>query len=57
MNNFYIEINRAAGCVTVYAYDSQKKKYIIPVKTFTVSCETVATLKSSFKITKEHTKL
>ena len=37
VNNFYIEINRAAGCVTVYAYDSQKKKYIIPVKTFTVS--------------------
>ncbi len=37
VNNFYIEINRAACCVTVYAYDSAKKKYIIPVKTFTVS--------------------
>lgn len=37
VNNFYIEINRAACCVTVYAYDSVKKKYIIPVKTFTVS--------------------
>ena len=36
-NNLYIEINRAACCVTVYAYDSAKKKYIIPVKTFTVS--------------------
>lgn len=36
-NNLYIEINRAACCVTVYAYDSVKKKYIIPVKTFTVS--------------------
>lgn len=36
-NNFYIEINRAACCVTVYAYDSVKKKYCIPVKTFTVS--------------------
>lgn len=37
VNNFYIEINRAACCVTVYAYDSVKKRYIIPVKTFTVS--------------------
>lgn len=37
VNNFYIEINRAACCVTVYAYDSARKKYIIPVKTFTVS--------------------
>lgn len=36
-NNLYIELNRAACCVTVYAYDSVKKKYIIPVKTFTVS--------------------
>ena len=36
-NKLYIEINRAACCVTVYAYDSVKKKYIIPVKTFTVS--------------------
>ena len=37
VNKFYIEVNRAACCVTVYAYDSVKKKYIIPVKTFTVS--------------------
>lgn len=37
VNKFYIELNRAACCVTVYAYDSVKKKYIIPVKTFTVS--------------------
>lgn len=37
VNKFYIEINRAACCVTVYAYDSARKKYIIPVKTFTVS--------------------
>lgn len=36
-NKLYIEINRAACCVTVYAYDPVKKKYIIPVKTFTVS--------------------
>ncbi len=36
-NKFYIEINRAACTVTVYAYDSEKKAYIIPVKTFTVS--------------------
>lgn len=37
INKFYIELNRAACCATVYAYDSKKKKYIIPVKTFTVS--------------------
>lgn len=36
-NNLYLEINRAAGCVTAYAYDSEKKAYIIPVKSFTVS--------------------
>lgn len=34
---FYIELNRAACTVTVYAYDSVKGKYIIPVKTFAVS--------------------
>lgn len=36
-NKLYVEVNRAAGCVTVYAYDKDKKAYIIPVKTFTVS--------------------
>lgn len=36
-NKLYIEVNRAAGVVTVYAYDSQKKSYCIPVKAFTVS--------------------
>lgn len=36
-NHFYIEINRAACTVTVYAYDKDKKKYIIPVRTFAVS--------------------
>lgn len=36
-NNLYLEINRAACCVTAYAYDSKKKAYIIPVKSFTVS--------------------
>ena len=36
-NKLYLEINRAACCVTAYAYDSEKKDYIIPVKTFTVS--------------------
>lgn len=36
-NNMYLEINRAAGCVTAYAYDSEKKAYIIPIKSFTVS--------------------
>ncbi len=36
-SNMYIEINRAACSVTAYAYDSEKKDYIIPVKTFTVS--------------------
>lgn len=34
---FYIELNRAACTVTVYAYDSVKKAYIIPVKAFAVS--------------------
>lgn len=36
-NNFIVIINRAACCVTVYAYDNDKKDYCIPVKTFTVS--------------------
>ncbi|MCI5500462.1 MAG: L,D-transpeptidase [Lachnospiraceae bacterium] len=36
-SNLYIEINRAACVVNIYAYDSKKKKYIIPVKTCTVS--------------------
>lgn len=36
-NKLYLEVNRAAGCVTAYAYDNDKKAYIIPVKTFTVS--------------------
>lgn len=37
VNNFYIYVNRAACCVTVYAYDEEKQKYIIPVKSFAVS--------------------
>lgn len=36
-NNIYLEINRAAGCVTAYAYDSDRKAYIIPIKAFAVS--------------------
>lgn len=36
-SKMYLEVNRAAGCVTAYAYDSDKKAYIIPVKAFTVS--------------------
>ena len=36
-NNFRVEVNRAACCVTVYAYDSNKQSYCIPVKTCTVS--------------------
>lgn len=36
-NKLYLEINRAAGCVTAYAYDREKSAYIIPVKSFTVS--------------------
>lgn len=36
-NNFYVEINRAACVVTVYAYDSNRKSYCIPVRTCTVS--------------------
>lgn len=36
-NNFYVEINRAANCVTIYAYDTEKKSYCIPIKTCTVS--------------------
>lgn len=36
-NKLYLEVNRAAGCVTAYAYDNDKKAYIIPVKTFAVS--------------------
>lgn len=36
-NNFRVEVNRAASCVTVYAYDSEKKSYCIPIKTCSVS--------------------
>ncbi len=36
-NHFYIEVNRAACTVTVYAYDSETKKYDIPVRCFAVS--------------------
>lgn len=36
-NNLTLELNRAAGVVTVLAYDTQKKAYCIPVKAFTVS--------------------
>ncbi len=36
-NKLYLEINRAAGCVTAYAYDRERSAYIIPVKSFTVS--------------------
>lgn len=36
VNNFYIEINRAACVVTVYMYNDETNKYDIPVKTFTV---------------------
>lgn len=36
-NNFQVEVNRAASCVTVYAYDSERKSYCIPIKTCTVS--------------------
>ncbi|MCR5791982.1 MAG: L,D-transpeptidase [Lachnospiraceae bacterium] len=36
-NHFYIELNRAACCVTIYAYDSQTKSYCIPVKRCSVS--------------------
>lgn len=32
-----MELNRAAGVVTVYAYDSETSSYCIPVKAFTVS--------------------
>lgn len=35
-NNFYIEVNRAACTVTIYMYNSETKKYDIPVKTCTV---------------------
>jgi len=37
INKFYIEINRAACCVTVYAYNSGTGHYDIPVKTCAVS--------------------
>ncbi|MCR5201863.1 MAG: L,D-transpeptidase, partial [Lachnospiraceae bacterium] len=37
VNKFYIEINRAACVVTIYAYDKQTKKYNIPVKRCAVS--------------------
>jgi hypothetical protein len=36
-SKLYIEVNRAACVATVYAYDTEKKFYCIPVKAFTVS--------------------
>ena len=37
VNKFYIEINRAACCVTIYAFNKDTGKYDIPVKTCAVS--------------------
>jgi len=37
INNFYIEVNREANCVTIYAYNEETSSYDIPVKTCTVS--------------------
>ena len=37
LSRLSIELNRAAGVTTVYAYDSETKSYCIPVKAFTVS--------------------
>lgn len=36
-NRFIVEVNRAAGVVTIYMYNKDTKKYDIPVKTCTVS--------------------
>lgn len=36
INNFYIEVNRAACTVTVYMYNDETEKYDIPINTFTV---------------------
>lgn len=36
VNNFYIEVNRAACVVTIYMYNKKTKKYDTPVKTCTV---------------------
>lgn len=36
VNNFYIEVNRAASVVTIYMYNKETKKYDTPVKTCTV---------------------
>ena len=36
-NKMYIEVNRAAAVVTFYLYDSETKKYDIPIKSATVS--------------------
>lgn len=36
-NRLYIELNRAAGTVTIYLYNEETKKYDIPIKTCAVS--------------------
>ena len=35
-NKFYIEVNRAAGAVTIFMYNKKTKNYDIPVKTCSV---------------------
>ncbi len=37
INNFYIEVNRAAGTVTIFMKNEETGKYDLPVKTCTVS--------------------
>ena len=37
LNRLFIELNRAAGVTTVYAYDTETRSYCIPVKAFAVS--------------------
>lgn len=46
--NYTVEVNRTTNTTTVYAYDSKKKAYIIPVKTFLCSTGT-ATPAGTFK--------
>lgn len=53
-NKLTIELNRAAGVVTVLAYDSQKKSYCIPMKAFTVSVGSdVSSTKTSKGLTRK----
>ncbi len=49
LNRLFIELNRAAGVTTVYAYDTETRSYCIPVKAFAVSVGRNISSNSTYK--------